>query len=182
LVAQGFDGVEAGGLDGGVHSEDQADAHGDAHGEHNGPEWNGGWQSGDRKIDKQTDGAAKQHADDTSRTGEHHGFGEKLPDDVTAARADGLAHADLAGPLRDGHQHDVHDANTTDKKSNGADGKNQGCNGSRNLTKLVRDLLGAGNSKIIGLAVWHVSTAAQHAADLVLGFRDRKSTRLNSSH
>src|SRR2546430_10316980 len=51
----------------GVHSEDKADAHGDAHGEHNGPERNGRGQSGHRKIDKQTDPAAKQHADDTDR-------------------------------------------------------------------------------------------------------------------
>jgi hypothetical protein len=41
LVAQGFDGVKAGGFDGGVHAEEEADAHGDADGEHDGPKRDG---------------------------------------------------------------------------------------------------------------------------------------------
>src|SRR2546429_434423 len=37
------------------------------------------------------------------------GLGQKLAHDITAARAERLADADLAGPLGHRHQHDVHD-------------------------------------------------------------------------
>ncbi len=44
------------------------------------------------------------------------GFGEELPDDVAAARADGFANADFARALRDRHQHDVHHTNAADEQ------------------------------------------------------------------
>ena len=44
---------------------------------------------------------ADDNADDAAGSGESHGFEEELPGDVAAARADGFAHADLAGALGD---------------------------------------------------------------------------------
>ena len=41
-------------------------------------------------------------------------FGEKLQEDVTAARAQGFFNADLAGALRYRDQHDVHETNSAD--------------------------------------------------------------------
>ena len=52
-----------------------------------------------------TDDDADEAADDRER----QGLDEELGEDVAAARADRLADADLAGPLADRHQHDVHD-------------------------------------------------------------------------
>ena len=39
-----------------------------------------------------------------------------------------------------------------------------------NLTKLIGDLLRAGDAKIVGLVIGHVSATAQHGANLVLRF------------
>src|SRR6185503_3429783 len=41
--------------------------------------------------------------------GEDHRLHQELAQDVAAARAQGLAHADLADAFGDRHQHDVHD-------------------------------------------------------------------------
>ena len=75
FIAQGFDRVEAGGFDGRIHAEEQADAHGDGDGEDDSPQWNGGGQRGHSEIDEQADGPAKDHADDAAGAGEDDGFG-----------------------------------------------------------------------------------------------------------
>src|SRR5207245_649238 len=169
-------------FDGGIHAEDEADAHGDAHGEHDGPKRNGRRQSGDRQIDQQADASAEQHANETSGTGQHHGFGEELPNHIAAARADSFPNADLARTLRDGHQHNVHYTDATHEKPNGTYGENQGRYGRGDLTKLIGNLLGAGNSKVVGLAVGHVSAAPQHAANLVLCFRHSAGVSHGADH
>src|SRR5260370_16936593 len=143
LIAQGLDGIEAGGFDGGVHPKEEAHAHGTAHGEHHGPERNGRRQSGHRKVDQQADAAAEQHPDDASRAGEYNSFGEELPDDVAAARADGFAHANLASALRDGHQHNVHHADAADKKPDTTHDANQNRHRPGDLTNLFGDRLPA---------------------------------------
>jgi len=59
------------------------------------------------------------------------------------------------------------DADAADKKADGTDDGNQKRHGRGNLTKLIGDLLRAGNSKIIRFTVRHVPAAPQHAADLI---------------
>ena len=170
FVAEGFDGVKTGGFDGGVHAEEEADAHGDGDGENDGPERDGRGERGNSEVDEQADGAAKENANDAAGTGEDDGFGEELPDDVALARANGAAHANFAGALSDGHEHDVHHTDAADEEADGADdGDEQGDRGS-DLAKLVGDLLGAGDAEIIGLVVGNVAAAAEDAANLVFGF------------
>src|SRR6266446_7558955 len=95
LVTQGFDGIEACGFDGGVHAKEKADAHGNAHGKNYGPKRNRRRQAGHGKVDQQADAAAEQNADDAARASEHDRFGQKLPDDVAAPRAEGFTDADF---------------------------------------------------------------------------------------
>jgi hypothetical protein len=121
LVAQGFYGIEAGGFYGRVHAEEEADAHGDADSNQDGPEWDGGRQTRHYKMDDQADGAAEQYADDAAGAGKHNGFGEELPGDVAAARAERFAYADFARALGHGHQHDIHYAYAANQKADGAD-------------------------------------------------------------
>ena len=55
---------------------------------------------------------AQQAAD----AGEHDGLDQELLGDVAPLGAQGPADADLAGPLGDGRQHDVHDADAADQQ------------------------------------------------------------------
>ncbi len=105
-----------------------------------------------------------------------------MPDNVATARADSLSNADLPSALSDRHQHDVHHADATHEKTNGTNSEYQARYRRRDLTKFIGDLLGAGNSKVVGLAVGHVSTAPQHAANLVLCFRHAARVSDGANH
>ena len=56
----------------------------------------------------------QREADDAADAGEQDRFDQELPQDVAAAGTDGHADADLARPLGDATQHDVHDADAAD--------------------------------------------------------------------
>ena len=53
---------------------------------------------------------AEHDSEDAASFGDEDGFGEELPQDVAAARADRFANPDLLRPLGHAHEHDVHDA------------------------------------------------------------------------
>src|SRR5207247_7970064 len=55
------------------------------------------------------------HADQAPDEAQHEGLHEELKQDVEARGAERLAHADLAGALGHGHEHDVHDADAADE-------------------------------------------------------------------
>src|SRR5271170_1294440 len=107
FVAQGFDGIEARGFGGRPDAEDQADADRDREADDDGPGGYDGFQRTDHG-NQEDDGAADDDADDAAGSSERHSFEEELPGDIAAARADGFAHADFAGALGDGYQHDIH--------------------------------------------------------------------------
>ena len=54
--------------------------------------------------------------DQPAEDGEHAGFDEKLHHDVAPARADCLADADFTRALRNGDEHDVHNANAANEQ------------------------------------------------------------------
>jgi hypothetical protein len=49
------------------------------------------------------------NADQAAGEAENHGFEEELAEDVAGAGTHRHSDADFAGPLRDAHEHDVHD-------------------------------------------------------------------------
>ena len=56
-------------------------------------------------------GAAQHDADDAANERQRHGFNQELRQYVLGLRPHRLAQANLPGPLRHRHQHDVHDSN-----------------------------------------------------------------------
>ena len=60
-------------------------------------------------------------ADQPAEEREGEGLDEELGQDVPATRPDGLADPDLAGPLADRHQHDVHDPDAADDERDRGD-------------------------------------------------------------
>ena len=113
LVAQGFDGVEAGSFPGGIKTENDADGSGDRDGgEH-------AFGTGfDRPLEMglhhQSGTASEQDPDDTADQTQQDRFNQKLLEDVAGTCADGHAQADLARAFGHGDQHDVHDADAAD--------------------------------------------------------------------
>ncbi len=61
---------------------------------------------------------AENEAHETTNDAEDERFEEELEHDVAGAGADGFADADFAGALRNGDEHDIHNANTADNEGN----------------------------------------------------------------
>src|ERR1700761_9390970 len=133
FVAEGDDGVEAGGAKGGDEAADDADQREDDEGrDHRG----GGGAEDDvafvvgglvdvgverHRRDEVAEDDGDDHADGTGHEGENQAFKKELREDVAAACAKGFEDADLAGALCDGDEHDVHDAHAADGEGHGAD-------------------------------------------------------------
>ncbi|OPZ60498.1 MAG: hypothetical protein BWY88_00480 [Synergistetes bacterium ADurb.Bin520] len=62
---------------------------------------------------------ATGNADEAPRHGQDYGFRHELGDDVPALRPQGHADSDFPGALRDGDQHDVHDADPSHQETYG---------------------------------------------------------------
>ena len=63
----------------------------------------------------------RRDAEQAADAGEHDGLDQELLGDVAPLGAQGAADADLAGPLGDGRQHDVHDADAADQQRDRGD-------------------------------------------------------------
>src|SRR5579872_4446654 len=63
----------------------------------------------------------KQHAEHTACGGNDQSFRKKLKKNVALARTQSFFHANLAGSLGDGDQHDVHESYAADAQRNSAD-------------------------------------------------------------
>ena len=65
-----------------------------------------------------TDGIGKQHAQSSAHDADKHRFDEELGQHVALTCADSHAYADFTRALRNGYEHDVHDADAADDKGN----------------------------------------------------------------
>ena len=76
-------------------------------------------------ADERRDAEPDRDADQAAEQGQRQRLDEELGEDVAAARADRLADADLAGPLPDRHEHDVHDPDAADDERDRGDAAEQ---------------------------------------------------------
>ena len=80
---------------------------------------------------------AEREADQAAEQAQHERLEQELQQDVMALRADGLADADLARPLRHGHEHDVHDADAADEQRDADDAAHDDRHGVREFPRTV---------------------------------------------
>src|ERR1022692_2837629 len=113
LVAEGFGGAQVGGAVGWDGSEDEAHRAGDSDGDRDGRGRNGNADAAEQS-DGRRNGDAGQGTGDAAGEAHQDGLGEELGEDRLAGGSDGQADTDLVGPLGDGHQHDIHDADAGD--------------------------------------------------------------------
>ena len=115
FITKGLNGIEPGGFAGWVESEEHADGEAEGKSQQDGlgrdqrapAEFH---RNQLRPHDAQHDaGQAAGHA-------KRDCLDQKLPQDVTLARADSQAHADLPGSLGHADQHDIHNPNAADQQ------------------------------------------------------------------
>ena len=120
-----------------------------------------------------------QDAEHASRHAQHDRLDEELDEDVALARADRQADADLARPLGDADQHDVHHADAADHEAHRRDRQEErGEHGRDRLLRLAE--LGLRVDDEVGvLALRDAMALPQDRRDLLL--RARRSSDPTSS-
>src|SRR5688572_21389275 len=103
LVAQTLDGVEARSLARGQDAEGEADEDRDEEPRDDRPCGDGRGQRRQQEGDDLADADRDDDADDAAHRGERHRLVEELADDVAAARAERLAHANLLRQIGRAH-------------------------------------------------------------------------------
>src|ERR1039458_3458057 len=150
----------------GVDAEEKTDAGGDEQTDQNRPEFNLRGEGDDQGNDfGQAD--AGDYADHASRQGHGCGLDEKLKQNIIAACAQRLAHADLPGAFGDGNQHDVHDDNAANDQRDACDGHHHG---SKAIEDSAQEVLegGAGvDGEAVGGAGGQVAARAHENAQLI---------------
>ena len=66
-----------------------------------------------------------QHAERGTGAGQQNGFDQKQPQHLSFGCAECLQQPDLGDPLRDGHQHHVHDQDPGDRQADGGDARHR---------------------------------------------------------
>ena len=129
IVTQGVDGVQLGRLVGGEIAEQDAHRHGDAEGHTDAASRGHSHEAVVAGAQHQSDDIgqhvghedAQYDADGTADGGGSAGLNDELAADVPAFGTQGFSDADLPGPLRDGHQHDIHDTDAAHQQADGRD-------------------------------------------------------------
>ncbi len=93
-----------------------------------------------QSADRERDSVGEDDSEDSAYECDGESFGQKLQEDVPAARAERFLDSNLARALRHRDQHDVHEADAADSKSQSADEAQQNLQADRDDFELV-DLL-----------------------------------------
>ena len=123
-------------------------------------------------FEEERDAGAEGDADDAADGAERDGFDQKLDEDVVALGADGFAHADFAGALGDGDQHDVHHADAADDEAYRRYREHEDENQAADFLPELEEIVGSENRKVVRLVVGEAAFAAEKVAHFVDGLVD----------
>src|ERR1039458_4043157 len=113
LVAEGFGGAQMGGAVGWDGAENETHDAGNSHGNRNGHRRHRNADAGEQAHGRRN-GDAGQGTGDAAGEAHQDGLGEELGENRPAGGPNRQPDTDLVGPLGDGDQHDVHDADAGD--------------------------------------------------------------------
>ena len=92
-----------------------------------------------------------------------------MPRNVAAARANGLADTNFAGPLGNTDQHNVHDADAANEQADRTDNEGGDGHHAENVVKFLDLHFGGLDGKVVFSAVGHITAALQDVPRLVYG-------------
>src|SRR5580658_365645 len=121
FIAQRLHGIQPSRLARRPNAEKQSDPYAHHDPQSGGPQRHRGRQIWKRKVAGERNRIPDQHPRDPAQPGQHYSLRQELKDDVFSPRADGFAHADLARPLGDRHEHNINHTDPAHKQANGAE-------------------------------------------------------------
>ena len=99
--------------------------------------------------------------------GQEDRLDEELLEDVARPGAEGLADADLAGPLLDRDEHDVHDPDAADQQADRGDDDHDQVGRAGDLVVEVEHRVLGQDGEVVGLAEGDLAALAEEAGDLL---------------
>src|SRR5712691_9566094 len=174
--------MQARGAIGRIDAEEQADGNGNPEGqEHR-------WDRDDRRWKARArngwnvrrlhgEGSSQGDAERAAQTAEDHGLDQELSEHVTPPGADRFADPDLACPLGDGDQHDVHDSDPAHHQRYTRDGSEHESQRGGDGVGLVQDVLLTLQLEIGLCWIGDLVALQQDGRELGLGLRDRARRR-----
>src|SRR5262245_14007177 len=160
FMPQRLDRIEAGGAHRRIQPEDQAHGGRDA-------ERHGDRVPGHERVpfgvyrDHARDDEAEDHSDQPADETDRQGLDQELLPDVAAARAEAPADPDLARPLQDVGEHDVHDADAADQQRDAGDAAHDDVEDALRALVLFEQFARDDDRKIVFLAM----RVREHLAD-----------------
>src|SRR5215470_9432418 len=152
FMSKRLDRIEARGAHRRVQPEDQAHGGRDA-------ERHGDRVPGHERVpfgvyrDHARDGEAEDYADQPADETDRQRLYQELLPDVSAARAEAAADSDLARPLQDVGEHDVHDADAANQQRDAGDAAHDDVENSLRALVLLQQFSRDDDRIIVGLAV-----------------------------
>src|SRR5512146_1319547 len=166
LLAQRHDRVEPGRAAGRIHAGRDADAAAQHDAEQDGDRRHRGRQRG-RDVEEHREEYARGDPQTGPDHRDRHRFGEELPQDVAAPRAQRLADPDLTCALGDRHQHDVHDDDAAHDQGDPHEPRPDGVEDAAELVPERQHPLRRLHDEIVVLARAQVAAGAHHRLRLV---------------
>src|SRR4051794_31196417 len=119
---EGVDRVQSRRTGGGIHAEEHTGTGPQRQGGNNRPEGHPRRQRADA-CHQRRHAPPDSHSEHATDRGEHHGLDQELPPDIRSRGAHRFPDTNLVYPLIDGHQHDIHDDDSTDHNADADNGR-----------------------------------------------------------
>ena len=121
------------------------------------------------QADRSSAQVAERDADGTAESGERDRLDQELDQHIVTACADRFTDANLARPLRDRHEHDVHNADAADEQRDPDYGAHDAGSRVEHRGDRLHQLFLRGDLEIVGLAFFQMVPSAQDVSDLLFG-------------
>src|SRR5207247_1210222 len=123
------------------------------------------WIASPPERDPLCEHEAERDANPSAEQAEDDRFEEDLQQHIAPARADGHAQADLARPLGDRHQHDIHDPDAAHQQRHAGDAGEQRHHGLRRFFPDARHFLHRADHEVVRVARLNLVTPAEQRGD-----------------
>src|SRR5258708_268009 len=168
LRTQRFDRIELGGLGRRICAEEKPDAQSHNQPADHRPQLHGAWERKYPRYDAGDQDAA-QNPNSAADHRDRRRFNQELKQNVAAARAQSFAHADFAGPLGHGNEHDIHDDNSADDQGNRSDGNHNGEKRAADVFPQRQKGVAGLDREIVRLGIGKMMAPSHDLADFIHG-------------
>src|SRR6202035_5742708 len=167
FVSQRLDRIQVRGLPRGIDAEDEPDSGCGAEAERGPEHGHAGRQRGPQHWNHPNHKRPGGYANDAANRSQHDGLESELQQNVSLARPDGFAHADLTRPLGHAYQHNVHHSHAPNNEGHAGNSEHANEQGTSNLVPGIGDGIRGKNCEVVRLVNRNLAPSPQQLANLI---------------